>query len=369
MNPTVWIEINLDAIRHNLREVRRVVGDRVKILAVVKSNAYGSGAVAVSKAVLAEGAESLAVTRFEDAVELREASIDAPILVFSPILPEHAAQSLDLGLDLTVCSAELARVLSAEAAARNKTARIHVKVDTGMGRLGVPAADAVDFVKTVKSMPGLEVAGVYTHFATASEKDRSASIRQMAVFDELLNTLKADGISYGMAHAAASAALLAMPDSRYDMVRPGTVLYGQYPSSHVPRPLNLKDPWTMKTRIVLVREVARGQSIGYGAEYHAKRDLRIAIIPVGYADGPTMQPESVFRRNMALKLARQVLPGSSTALRVKIQGKHYPVVGRVAMEMCCVDITDNPIVQVGEEVVLPCRRTAASSRIPRVYID
>jgi len=364
----VWVEVNLAAIRHNAREVRRVVGDRVKILAVVKADGYGHGLVEPARALLTEGVWGLGVTRLEDAARLREASIEAPTLVFNSSLPEDAPLVVEYGLDQTVCNMELAQALSDAASAVGKTARAHVKIDTGMGRLGVAPEQAVEYIKTISALPALEIAGVYTHFATAADRNKALCVRQMRAFDGTLHNLKSHGIGYSSAHAAASAAILAMPDSHYDMVRPGTLLYGQYPSAYVPRSLDLRNTWVLKARVAFVKTVAAGSCIGYGAEYRARRDLRIAVLPIGYADGLTLLPESVLRRTVAARFARRYLPGEPPMLQVSIHSHPAPCVGRVAMEMLTVDVTDIPGVKVGDEAVIPCRRTSASSRIPRIYV-
>ena len=367
--PAAWVEVDLSAIRHNVREVRGTVGDGVEILAVVKADAYGCGAVEVSRAVLAEDVCCLGVTRLEDALQLRGASVYAPILVFNSSFPEDARLVVEHDLEQTVCSTSLARALSEAAREQDKTARVHVKIDTGLGRLGVLPEDAVSFVRAVAGLPGVSVAGVYTHLATAAEKDARGATRQLDVFEGVLRKLRLAEIPFGTAHAAASAAILRMPRSHLDMVRPGTVLYGQYPSSHVPKLLNLRNPWTLKARIAFIKNVEKGTAIGYGSEFRTRRQSTIAVIPVGYADGLTMQPESVLRRRMALTLARRVIPGGALALEVRLRGRTVPVIGRVAMEMCVIDVTDVPGVQVGDEVIIPCRRTAVSGRIPRVYAE
>ena len=365
---SVWIEVDLGAICHNLREVRRLVGAKVKVLAVVKANAYGHGAVETARALAADGADCLGVTRVEDALELREASVRAPILVFNSSLPEDAAAIVKQDLEQTACDLELAEALSKAAVAQGKTVAVHVKIDTGMGRLGVSPAEAPAFARHVSGLPGLKIAGVYTHLASASAKDRRPALAQLRVFDEVLADLKAAGISCGTLHAAASAALLAIPESRYGMVRPGTVLYGQYPSSHVPQSLDLRSTWALKTRVAFVKEVPKGAAIGYGRDYRTRRTSRIAILPVGYADGVTMAPEGLLARKLAANLIRRGLTGRRSGLSVTISGKSAPIVGRIGMEMCAVDVTDLPSTAVGDEALLPCRRTSASSRIPRVYV-
>lgn len=366
---TTWVEIDLAAIRHNMREVRNTVSDGVKILAVVKADAYGCGAAGVSRVVIEEGASCLGVTRIEDAMVLRRIGIEAPVLLFDSILPEDAATAVEYDLEQTVCSTALARALSEAARAQGKTAGVHVKIDTGLGRLGVHPDEAVNFIRAIAGLPGISIAGVYTHFATAGEKDARAATAQLDSFEGVLRKLRLAEVPFGMAHAAASAAILRIPRSHLDMVRPGTILYGQYPSAHIPRRLSLRDPFTLKSRISFIRTVQGGTPIGYGSEYRTRGKTTIAIVPIGYADGLTMQPASVFRRRAAVTAARSIVPGATPAVEFRLRGKTVPVLGRVAMEMSVIDVTDIPGVEVGDLVTIPCRRTAVPNRIPRIYVE
>ncbi|MHB0913673.1 MAG: alanine racemase [Armatimonadota bacterium] len=347
---TTWIEVNLSALRANFIQVRKAVDPSVKVMAVVKADAYGHGAGAAQAFALAD---YLGVTTLEEGL-----AISGRVLVFSPLLPEQAEAALEREMELTVCDPDSASAASAAAVRLGKTARVHVKVDTGMGRLGVPVADAVHFMGELVRMPNLTIAGVYTHFASAGAKSPAHAKKQNAAFAALADALRREGLPTGLLHAANSAALLNLPDSHYEMVRPGTLLYGQHPSPHGPR-LDLAETWCMKTRIVALRRLPAGVKIGYGSEFTTRRPSTLAVIPVGYSDGFTLMPASLAR-------------GIRTLLRrepqVTVRGKRAPVVGRVSMQMCSVDVTDVPGACVGDEVVVPARRTTASSRIPRVYI-
>lgn len=368
---TTWIEVNIAALKHNLAELRRFVGPDVKILAVVKANAYGHGAAVASRAFVEAGADCLGVTTVEEAVELREEGINAPILVFSPLLPEQMECAIHRGLDQTLCNVELARRLQDTAKRLGKPARVHVKVDTGMGRLGVSPHELVEFVSRLRqASPVVDVVGVYTHFANAGAKDLSHARRQNALFTECLRRLEEAGITGLIRHASNSPAILAIPEARYDMIRPGTILYGQYPTSHVPRVLGLRDTWQLKTRIVELRDLPRGTRVGYGSEFTTTRRTRVAVLPVGYSDGFAVVPQSLARRaSSTLRVLAEKLHGDSGGLHVVVRGRKVPVIGRVSMQMCSVDVTDIPDVSIGDEVIVPARRTAASSRIPRVYFE
>ncbi len=404
---THWVEVNLRSVVHNLEAIRALVGPAVKVMAVVKADAYGHGAVETARALSTAcwetltpdpspsegrgeadsprpsegegsgvrvsgsqiaGADYLAVTTIEEALELRQAGIETPTLIFSPLLPDQMEAAIEADLDQTVCSSESLRLISEAAGRVGKTARIHVKVDTGMGRLGLMPSECPDFISLAVHASGIEIAGVYTHFANAGAKDLSSAREQNARFSRLLAQLDELGLPTGSRHAANSSAILNMPDSHYDMVRPGTILYGQFPTAHTERKIQLEDTWRLKTRIVALRSLPAGSKVGYGSEYTTGRATRAAVIPIGYCDGFTVIPESVARRAASpLRLLARTLmvPGATC---VTIRGQKAPVIGRVSMQMTTIDVTDIPGVELGDEVIVPARRTTTSSRIPRVYL-
>ena len=364
---SAWVEVSLGAIRHNVEQVRSVIGDDVRLMAVVKADAYGHGLTETARAMIDAGVNALAVTRLDEAAALRSSGIVAPVLVFESIQPEMAADALALDVDLTVCTPELVTALGSVAAAACKTIRVHLKVDTGMGRLGVLPGDAAVMARKIASTEGVEQVGTYMHFATASEKDLNYARLQLARFHEAIDGIKLAFLDPGIVHAANSAAVIRFPESRFDMVRPGTILYGQYPSKYVPRTLDLKDTWRLKARISFIKTVPAGWDIGYGSEYRTNRDSRIAVIPLGWADGLTLIPESVARRS-AIKLAMTRYL-HRPAMWIKIRDWRAPVVGRIAMQMCSIDVTDIPEVNVGDEVLIPSRRVTTNPLIPRVYVE
>ena len=366
---TYWVEINLQSIIHNFEQIRELVGPSVKIMAVVKADAYGHGAVETSRALSAAGTDYLAVTTLEEALELREAAITTPALVFSPLLPDQLDAALDADLDLTVSSPDTLNAISDAAARKSKKARIHVKLDTGMGRLGMLPSECLRFIPEAAQIESIEIAGIYTHFANAGAKDLSSAREQNAAFRRLVDSLKGMGLPTGLCHAANSSAILNLPDSRYDMVRPGTILYGQFPTAHTERKIKLEDTWQLKTRVVALRSLPTGAKVGYGSEFTTSRPTKAAVIPIGYCDGFTMVPESVARRAASplRQLAGRILRHSAR-VAVTIRGHKAPVIGRVSMQMTTVDVTGIPEVQIGDEVTVPARRTTTSSRIPRVYL-
>ncbi len=362
-----WIEIDLSAIRHNYLQVKNRVGDAVKVLCVVKADAYGHGALETARRLVEFGAYALGVTRLDEAARLRDGGVTAPILVFDSIQPDMASEAVRLGVNLTVCTKELAFSIGEAAREARKTVDVHIKIDTGMGRLGALPKDAVSLADSIASTEGLRLAGTYTHFSTAAEKDISRARTQLERFNRIVAAIRDESIDPGLVHAANSAAILRLPDSHFDMVRTGTMLYGQYPSRFVPQTLELVDTWKLKARISFVKTVPAGYPIGYGAEYIAKRRSRIAVFPLGWADGLALSPESVFRRN-ALKLMVSKMR-NMPVLQVIVRGHRVPVVGRIAMQMCSIDVTDFPEIEVGDEVVVPARRVTASPLLPKVYVE
>lgn len=363
---TSWVEVSLSALKHNVAQVRGLVGPAVKIMAVVKADAYGHGAVGASQAFVEAGAECLGVTTLEEGLELRRAGIISPILVFSPLLPDQFAAALMENLEQTLCSLDTVELLSKSAVELGKTARVHVKIDTGMSRLGMPGDFQVS-IRRLGDLPGVEISGVYTHFANAGAKDLSSARSQNSLFAEYTKMAESP---LWLWHAANSAGMLNLPDAYYDMVRPGTILYGQYPTRFVPRKLDLRDTWQLKTRIAAIQMVAAGAKVGYGSEFTAARVTQSAVLPIGYSDGFGLIPESVARRSAGpLRAIGGRLLHRSGGSHVIIRGTKAPVIGRISMQMCSVDVTDIPGVEVGDEALVPARRTTTSARIPRVYID
>jgi len=362
----VWVEVDLAALRHNLRQVRGTVGDNVKIAAVVKGNGFGHGYIEPSRAFIQAGADSLAVTRIEEALPLRKAGITAPIMLFAPVQPANADEAVAANLDITITSVSLAQAISDAGEQQKKLARVYVKVDTGMGRLGVLPVDVPAFFQSIRGLPNIAVIGIYTHFATAADADISLARNQLRIFQRVLEKLEKAGFDYGIASAANSSAILRLPESRFDMVRPGTLLYGQYPSPHVPHSLDLKPTWKLKARVCEVKTLPKGTAVGYGAEYTLRQSTRTAVIPIGYADGFTLIPEGPVYRQSILKFAAKK---RRRQLSVEIRGRKAKVIGRVAMQMIVVDVTGINGVEVGDEVTIPAMRIPTNALIPRVYVD
>jgi alanine racemase len=325
-------EVNIDAIQHNLRQVRSRVGSGVKIMSVVKANAYGHGIVGVSSALLDAGTDYLGVGILDEGVLLREHGIEAPILVFAPPFPEQAAIVLDYGLEATICARETAEALNALSSTRGRRAAVHLKVDTGMGRLGVDYRESVQFTKFVASLPNLDIRGIYTHFATADERDERFARTQLKRFFEVTSTLSNSGIEIPLKHCANSAAVLELRDSYFNMVRPGVLLYGYYPSHEINGSLSIRRALSWRSRIGFLKTVEAGTPISYGRRYVTDSPTTIATVPLGYADG--------LSRNLTNKG------------EVIIRGRRYPLVGTVCMDQVMVNLGGPSNAKTGDDVTL-----------------
>jgi alanine racemase len=330
-----WLEIDLDAIAGNTRRIKEIVGPETDVLVSLKADAYGHGALRVARTTLLNGASWLGVATLSEATPLRTAGITAPILVFGYIPPWQAREAARLDLRATVYSADVAAELAQAARDLDRTIRVHVKVDSGMARLGLRAEDiegVVHFVEELQEMRGVEVEGIFTHLATADSADQTYALRQIARFDAVLAALDARGLRPPIVHAANSAATLTMPQARYSLVRPGIAIYGLAPSEETPLPAGFQPALAFKTQVAQVKDIPADEGIGYGATYITQRETQVAVLPVGYADG--------FRRAPA------------TWGSVLIHGQEAPLVGRVCMDQCMVDVSHIPDVRRGDEVVL-----------------
>ncbi|MFO7840501.1 MAG: alanine racemase [Desulfosalsimonadaceae bacterium] len=346
MAADVWAEIDLSAIAHNVARLRRLLGPRTQMMAVVKANAYGHGLLPVARRTLASGADCLGVARLGEAVYLRDAGIAAPILIFGYTPPKMIPELLSNRLIQTVYSYDIARELSEEARRQNASLPVHVKVDTGMGRLGVVACEkdaapglsgsvqrAAAEIQAIRDLPGLRVQGVYTHFATADHADKSYAVSQFSLFQELMRSLRGAGPAAITCHAANSAAAMEMPQTHMDMVRTGISVYGLCPSAAVDcRQVGLVPAMTLKARIVYLKKVGAGFSVSYGATEQTGRPTTIATVSIGYADG--------YNRLF------------SSSGRMLVRGLPAPVIGRVCMDQTMLDVGHIPGVRVGDEALV-----------------
>jgi len=330
------VEIDLNAIAHNIQAIRRKVAGRVKIMAVVKADGYGHGATEVAKVALQSGANCLGVAILEEGVELRLSGIKAPILILGLTPPEKVQEVITYNLSQALSSTELAKALSAEAQKSGKVARVHIKIDTGMSRIGVPPESAINFVKQILTLKAIEIEGIFTHFSVSDSvddsNDKSFTELQIDRFKQVIAGLEENGIQIPIKHAANSAGVLNFPSSYFDMVRPGIIIYGLYYSRGVAVAENLEPAMSFKTAIIHLKTVAPGSSISYGRTFTTEKESIIATLPVGYADG----------YNRLLSNKGEVL----------IKGRRAPIVGRVCMDMTMIDVSHIPEVKIGDEVVL-----------------
>jgi alanine racemase len=355
MERTTWVEVSESALGANFAAVERHVG--VPVCAVVKANAYGHGLVPAARVFVRSGAAMLAVARLEEARALREAGIDVPILILIPIPDPSEAVELDCAI--TIGS-------ESEIAALPSGARAHLKVDTGMGRLGVRPAQALDAARAIAARATLT--GIFTHFADAAG---GSGPRQLERFGEVVRALHDDGIE-APAHAANSAAVCALPRARFDMVRPGTLLYGQHPAGGR-APFALAETFVWYARVAEVHSVPAGSTVGYGSEWRAPRAVRIATLPVVYADGFLVEPDarSDTARTIARRsgtLALRAIGAGQARRRVWFGDRAASVVGRVAMQATTVSLEGLDDVVAGAVARIPARRLLVSSTIERVYV-
>lgn len=328
------IEIDAQALAGNVRLLKAHIGDQVSLMAVVKANAYGHGAVAVSRTALANGADWLAVANMAEALELRAAGIAAPILILNGIPAFAVEQAIQQGIRVSLFDLEQARPMQEAAQKAGGKLKVHIKVDSGMGRLGALAGDAPDLLRRLQSMDRLEIEGIYTHFARADE-DPAYTARQLAVFKAALASMQAGGFRFRRIHAANSAAVIASRDSYFNLVRPGLLLYGLQPTGQM-RLAGLRPVMSWKTTVAQIKTLPAGASVGYGGDYRTRRQETIAVLPVGYADGLRRSPQTW----------RQAL----------IRGKRAPLIGRVSMEKTTVNVSHIPNARAGDEVVLMGRQ-------------
>lgn len=375
MKPTSWVEIDLDAIAHNLRAVRQVIGDTVQIFAVVKADAYGHGARAAALTALAGGAYGLAVSTVSEGAELRPRLRrfgTPPILVMGPLLSGDVDDVLEHELTPSLWGLDEAQALEDRARRRGQMVAAHVFVDTGMGTMGLPHHLVLRLFQQARDFEHTVLEGLYSHFATAFAPNSPFAKQQLALFLRILDELREAGFQPPLCHMANSAAALLMPEARLDAVRLGNVLYGEHPSGATRTMVRLRNPWAWKTTVVSIRNVPAGGSLGYGRDFVAARPVRAAILPVGLADGfmvTAVRPMSTWRhlgRALALDVLR-FFGHAPAAGQILIGGQPVPVLGRVAMQTCAVDVSGRPDVHPGTEAQLRARRASVAPWVPRLY--
>lgn len=323
-----WAEVNLGNIGHNFNQIKKMLAPGIKVMVTVKADAYGHGIIPVSNKLVSCGADYLGVASIDEGVKLREAGIKLPILVLGMILKDNIGPLLHYNLTPTVCSLELASALNNRARSLGKRINVHIKIDTGMGRLGILHNDALELIKKVHKLNYIHIEGLFTHFAVA-DMDRDFTLYQIDLFKRLLAKLNKEGIRIPLVHAANSMGVIGYKESHFNMVRPGLVIYGLYPKKNLK--IDLKPVLSLKTSVIYIKKMPRGHGISYGHDYVTKKDTRIVTLPIGYGDG--------YPRNL------------SNRAPVLIKGKHFKISGRICMDQIMVDVGKRAV-RVGDEVVL-----------------
>ncbi len=336
-----WAEINLNALENNIKEIRRHVGSSVKIMGVVKADGYGHGYLEVAKTLLENGADCLAVAVLDEAIQLRKCGIDDPILILGYTPPKYAEELIENDIMPNCYTYELAQAISDAGKRLNKNGKIHIKIDTGMGRVGLRYTEnekinqaTVDEIIKISDLPYLEINGIFTHFSVADDDDDEYTVSQFRRFKSVCERVKAAGVKVEICHCCNSAALMRFPEYHMDMVRPGVILYGLKPSSFVPDDiLSLKPAMALKAQVTNVKSVEKGTSVSYGRKYISKNEVtKIATVPIGYADG--------YSRVLSSKT--EMIAG----------GKKCRQIGNICMDQCMIDVTNANNINIGDEVIL-----------------
>jgi len=323
-----WAEVDLKNLEYNLKQIKRLLSPSVKVMVCVKADAYGHGLIPVAKKLASCGVDYLGVASIDEGAALRKAGIKKPILVLGLILKEDIGPLFKYSLTPTICTMELAEALNRKARARGKKAKVHIKVDTGMGRIGVLYNEAFAFIKKVSGFKSIEIEGLFTHLASA-DTDRGFTLKQLKLFRELDAKLRASGIRIPLIHAANSMGLLGFRESHFNMVRPGLIIYGLYPKKGLK--IKLKPVLSLKSRVMHAKRLPPGHGISYGRTYRTQKDAAVITIPIGYGDG--------YPRNL------------SSLAPVLLKGRRFRISGRVCMDQIMVDIGD-AVAFTGEEIVL-----------------
>jgi alanine racemase len=331
----VWAEINLDNIVHNFNEIKRIINRGVQIMAVVKADAYGHGAVRVAKLLVDQGVDRLAVATLEEAIPIRKSGVTVPVHILSYTFPEYAEEILDYNLIQTIFDIELAEALSCEAKKRGEKAEIHVKINTGMNRVGFPASkEGLDKVCYLNSLDAIEIEGIMTHFSSADEESSEYTLRQFNAFKAFCDCLEKNGIHIPIKHVSNSSAIMRYPEMNLDMVRSGLALFGLYTSTELKKTgVRLKPAMTFKARVIDIMSIGEDQYLGYGRSYITKRKSVIATVSAGYIDG--------YPRLL------------SNNCKVLHKSGFAPVVGNICMDHFMIDITDiAKDVRIGDEIIM-----------------
>ncbi|MBO8157947.1 alanine racemase [Thermosyntropha sp.] len=368
-----WIEIDLDAIKSNFTEIKKILDEDVRLIAVVKADAYGHGAVAVAQLLYNNGVDFFAVSYLEEALKLRNAGLKASIMLFCPLIDsEDMKQAVENNVVISITSYKEAEILNEAAMRLNKMARVHLKIESGLHRFGLNEEEALEVCRYLSGNPCIYIEGIYTHMAYAA--DEKYTEKQFKHFMQVVSRLEREGFDIPIKHCANSTVFLRYSHMHLNAVRIGTLLSGQHPLGKFEKRLNLKDPYKFKSRIISIKEVSKGSYLGYFKTYRLKKDAKIAVIPVGFRDGLALEvanPPVGFIDFLKITAKRFLayLNDPRYCMKVKIKGKLYPVRGKVFMQMALVELPLEAEIDVGDEVEVPVRKTLTSDNVPRFYIS
>lgn len=345
-----WIEIDVDAIMHNIKEIKRHIGKKKEIIGVIKGDAYGHGAVEIAKQIIPVGVKYLAVATVDEGIELREHGIEVPILILGYVGKSQLMDLVVYNLSCALYIEGIARELSACALKKDKFAKVHLKINTGMNRIGILPQKALDFVKFVQSLKGLKIEGIFTHFASAAQKDKTDADKQFKKFDNLIKKAKDLIKEPIIIHTANSGATMDMPYANFDAVRPGRLIYGLYPYPEVEKVIQLWPAIAIRSEIAQINEINSGEGVGYEGIFRPKQKIYVATLPIGFSDG-------IVSKRAANKIS------------VIVNGEKKKVVA-VCADMCMVDLgPSNPKVSIGDVVTLIGKQNGAEITIDEIAIS
>lgn len=337
MEKRTWAEVDLDAIAHNIREIRKITNPNAQIMAVVKADAYGHGFLEVTRTLLENGADRLAVAVLQEGKQLRSRGVTVPILLLGASMENDIDDIINFDITPSVCSYEFAKAISYISEKKEKITKIHIKLDTGMSRIGFVVSEnnsqIIDEIEKITKLPYIEVEGIFSHFATSDEQDDSYTRLQFSRFMSVVQALEKRNIHIPIKHICNSAGIMMYPEMHLDMVRPGIILYGLYPSNEVDKTrLDLIPAMTLKSKITFVKKVEAGRGVSYGKEYITNKVTKIATVPIGYADG------------YLRKIAKEG--------KMIVHGKKVPIIGRICMDQCMIDVSDVHNIERGDEAII-----------------
>ena len=337
MEKRTWAEVDLDAIAHNMREIRKITNPDSQIMAVVKADAYGHGFMEVTKTLLENGADRLAIAVLQEGKQLRSRGVTVPILLLGAAMENDIEDIINFEITPNVFSYDFAKAISYEAEKKEKVTKIHIKLDTGMSRIGYVVSEEniaiIDEIVKISKLPYIEIEGIFSHFSTSDEYDESYTRLQFKRFMNVVNALEERGVHIPIKHICNSAGIMMYPEMHLDMVRPGVILYGLYPSDEVDKSrLDLIPAMTLKSKITYVKEVEAGRGVSYGKVYITDKATKIATVPIGYADG----------------YLRKIAENGEMI----VNGVKVPIIGRICMDQCMIDVTDVHNIERGDEVII-----------------